>query len=823
MSGFIGNTGSGGGGGGGGSPSGPSGGDLSGSYPNPTVAKIQGRTVNASAPTNGQYYSWDNGASQWIPTDFPTSLPPSGSAGGDLTGTYPNPTIDKLQGEPITIFSSGPKDGDVLFYKGSTDSWTNSQIAINDPAKAFWRMGPFSIYSATGQIPNINSIPVISAGLSYIDAVLADNTTDPGTNYDALYPSLWVSRPGAADILNYHTVSGKIRGVSLQGILGESISSITQMSKMTINTNYLWYLHPTYGVCKINKQKMLVENAQLVPFNSENVFFGDVKYNSSTGTIFVVYYDASVNQAKLTQFDVNTDEILSNATLGIDDFCTSIAFRGSEVWLAGANAVYEVNGTYNGINNTIAMSGSAGGILVYVSNIDKLFNFDYSNLKRINPTTHSVENTRVLAIEVSDMCYESVSNKLFLTRTDSSDGTNAGIYEITNISTTMTATLHLLPNQFVFGISAHATDGTMWTAINQNGSDSYIQSLDSNPFNLNGVVTTNTTLEFQSIDSIVGSYPAELTGDVTGDLAGGLLISKIGGLNVGTLTGSVGNVLKITSTNNLGVEAVNLAGGANHVTGVLPAANHPDASTSAKGIIQLAGDIAGTSTAVTVPKINGASVPIAGTLVTGNVLKVSGTSSLSYGAINLAGGSNHVIGVLPDINLPDTSTTDKGIIQLAGDLQGTATSPQVKDLTMSGEVQGAVLYFDGSNWVVLSPGTSGDVLTTGGASANPYWTTNVAGGLTIQNGTATLNFGSAPGSSTATVNVTGQATITTSSIIRVWIQGDSTSDHNAYEHLMSNMIMSINFGNIINGTGFTIYGFSQFRLTGSFTVHWQWR
>jgi hypothetical protein len=53
---------------------------------------------------------------------------------------------------------------------------------------------------------------------------------------------------------------------------------------------------------------------------------------------------------------------------------------------------------------------------------------------------------------------------------------------------------------------------------------------------------------------------------------------------------------------------------------------------------------------VTVDRIHGATLPVAGALTTGNVLQVSGTSSLAYGPLNIAGGSDYITGVLPVSN-----------------------------------------------------------------------------------------------------------------------------------------------------------------------------
>lgn len=89
-----------------------------------------------------------------------------------------------------------------------------------------------------------------------------------------------------------------------------------------------------------------------------------------------------------------------------------------------------------------------------------------------------------------------------------------------------------------------------------------------------------------------------------------------------------------------------------------------------------------------------------------------------------------------------------------------------------------------------------------------------------QTGTATIDFGSSPGSQGSSVVITGQAAIASGSLCEAWLMYSTSANHNEVEHLI--VPMNLRCGSIVAGTGFTIYAASSWVLTGAWTVQWVW-
>lgn len=169
-----------------GAPSGPAGGDLAGIYPNPTLATTAVTPGPYGSATQVPVFTVDGkGRITSASTVSVSSGNPSGPAGGDLTGTYPNPT---LAATGVTPGSYGSATQVPTFTVDSKGRLTNAANVVG----VFTANGPAG-GDLTGTYPNPTLAPTGVVAGTYSHPYLAVDNKGRVTTIISRYATMTIT------------------------------------------------------------------------------------------------------------------------------------------------------------------------------------------------------------------------------------------------------------------------------------------------------------------------------------------------------------------------------------------------------------------------------------------------------------------------------------------------------------------------------------------------------------------------------------------------------------------------------------------------------
>jgi hypothetical protein len=662
------------------------GGDLSGTNLSQTVTGIQGIPISATAPAAGQFLEF-NGAN-YVPTTFPGSLPPSGGAGGDLSGNYPNPTVVKIDGATVPTAGS-LTTGNVLQVTGASalsyapinlsggiDYLTGLLPAANQAFQAL--LGDVTGTTAASTVVKIQGNPILAQSLGSAQDGYVLSWNNAAGKWEAQLVA-------SGSVVLGGDVTGSSSANTVMGINGVPIVITSLASNQLLVYNGVDYVNQKISDGQISASAAIAGTKIAPNFGSQNVL--------TTGTL----------GAGATTVSSLKDTALSTGVLHSDGSgnVTSSLVVNADVSSSAAIAVSKL------------AAGTNGYVLETVAGIPTWSNFTSSGVTWANDLSGNATTTNTHQY-VSSLSYSSSAaggpisiNGTGTTLVFAANNTAPAI----NVSSTTNTTAYNLQ------INGQQTSSN---ATSASGGNIYIEAGYSTG---SGTATSGGTVE------LVGGQGSGAGGSVI--LQGGVGSGAIGFGGSIDLVAGLGNTNGVIQTINEAYVQIGSLGGSG--SGFVAVNNSGKLSWSAgpSGSFSAGGDLSGTSSSQTVVGIEGKPIVLT-SLSTGQVLQYNGTDW-----VNVTPSS----GVTWANDLVNSTNTHQYVSSLS-------YSSSAGGGTIAINGTGTTLQFAGNN---TAPAIS-QANPASGAGATLSINAQASGGGVAAGGAITLNAGNSGGGAGGALN-----------------------------------------------------------------------